>query len=158
MFVNDVGDGKTFELLYEPRMDVVQLHGEVEYRQGESVILHTALTINQFKGLQQEKKPWGLIPVEWKTGIRWKITPDFSFHADLWTWSGPQYRGRDLDHYKAKGGVDLNSGVDLAITPKLKVWLQLNNLFNNRYERWHQYPVYGFHFLGGITYLFPNQR
>ena len=83
MFVNDVGDGKTFELLYEPRMDVVQLHGEVEYRQGESVILHTALTINQFKGLQQEKKPWGLIPFEWKTGIRWKIIPDFSFHQKI---------------------------------------------------------------------------
>jgi hypothetical protein len=33
----------------------------------------------------------------------------------------------------------------------------MNNLFNNRYERWNQYPVFGFNVLGGVTFAF-NQK
>jgi len=30
----------------------------------------------------------------------------------------------------------------------------MNNIFNNQYERWHQYKVYGFNILGGIIFSF----
>jgi len=37
------------------------------------------------------------------------------------------------------------------------IWLQMNNIFNNRYERWNRYEVFGFNILGGIIYSF-NQK
>jgi len=30
----------------------------------------------------------------------------------------------------------------------------MNNILNNRYERWNQYEVFGFNILGGIVYSF----
>jgi hypothetical protein len=33
----------------------------------------------------------------------------------------------------------------------------MNNIFNNKYERWHQYPVYGFNILGGIVFRFDQK-
>ena len=51
-------------------------------------------------------------------------------------------------------GVDLNAGVEFRITRQLNLWFQMNNLFNDKYERWHQYQVYGFNLLGGIVFSF----
>jgi hypothetical protein len=38
------------------------------------------------------------------------------------------------------------------VTAKLKLWLQLNNIANMDYQRWHQYRVLGFQALGGIIF------
>ena len=64
LFVNDNGDGKTFHTIFEPSMEVLQLHGEVAYTQGEDFSASAKLDFNQFTKLEREKKAWGLIPLE----------------------------------------------------------------------------------------------
>jgi len=36
--------------------------------------------------------------------------------------------------------------------PKLDLFFQMNNIFNNRYMRWNQYETYGFQVLGGVIF------
>ena len=38
--------------------------------------------------------------------------------------------------------------------PKLNLWFQVNNLLNNKYQRWNQYQVLGLNVLGGVVYSF----
>lgn len=154
LFVNDTIDGKTFQVKYEPRMEVLQLHGEVEYTMGEQFSATAGLNFRQFTKLQKEKKAWGLIPVELNAGLRWQLLKDLWINADLFAWDGPQYQGKNGEAYKGDTGFDGNLGAEFRITKNFNLWLQLNNIFNNKYERWHQYPVYGFNVLGGITYSF----
>ena len=85
------------------------------------------------------------------------LMKDLWLRADLWAWDGPQYRGKDGEAYKGETAFDLNAGAEFRITKNFNLWVQLNNIFNNKYERWHQYEVYGFNILGGITYSF-NQK
>ena len=157
LFVNDPNDGKTFLIAYEPRMEALQLHGEVEYTQGEQFSASASLNFNQFTKLQKEKKAWGMIPLELNAGLRWQLLKDLWLHADLWAWDGAQYRGKTGDSFKGDGGFDLNTGAEFRITKNFNLWIQLNNILNNKYERWHQYETFGFNILGGVTYSF-NQK
>ena len=50
------------------------------------------------------------------------------------------------------GGFDINAGVEFRIARQLNLWLQMNNLFNDKYQRWNQYSVYGFNILGGVIF------
>ena len=53
-----------------------------------------------------------------------------------------------------KGFVDLNLGLDYRYTKNISLFINLNNLANNQYERWVNLPVYGFNVLAGLTVTF----
>lgn len=158
LFVNDTTDGKTFLVQYETKMEALQLHGEVEYTRGEQFSAFTSINFNQFTKLQKEKKAWGMIPIELNAGLRWQLMKDLWLQADLWAWDGAQYRGKTGDAFKGDTGFDLNAGAEFRITKNFNLWIQLNNILNNKYERWHQYQNFGFNILGGITYSFTQLK
>jgi outer membrane receptor protein involved in Fe transport len=51
-------------------------------------------------------------------------------------------------------GLDFNIGGEFDIGQNWRIWLQMNNLFNNTYQRWNQYPVFGFNVMAGVVYSF----
>lgn len=156
LFVNDPLDGKTFEIIYEPKLNQLQVHGEVEYARGEEFSAKASLNWNQFSKLQQEKRAWGILPFELNMALRWQVLKDLWIRSDLWAWDGPQYK-KDNTNFKGKGAFDLNAGAEFRITKNFNLWLQMNNILNKRYERWNQYESFGFNILGGIVYSF-NQK
>lgn len=157
LFVNDKVDGKTFIVKYEPRLEALQLHGELEYTVGEQFSASGSLNFRQFTKMQKEIKAWGLLPLEFNASVRWQLMKDLWLKTDLWAWDGAQYEGTNGDSFKGETGFDLNAGAEFRITRNFNLWLQLNNILNNKYERWHQYESFGFNILGGITYSF-NQK
>ncbi|HEY8387955.1 MAG TPA: hypothetical protein VIK74_05095, partial [Parasegetibacter sp.] len=130
------------------------LSGEFAYTRGESFSARATAKIYQFSGLQQEEEPWGLIPAEITATLRWELLRDLYLKSDLFIWEGPQFRKNDGTPGKLGGAFDLNAGLEFKATRSLDLWLQMNNIFNNKYQRWSQYPVYGFNVLGGIIYSF----
>jgi len=157
LFVNDTVDGKTFKTIYEPRINAINLHSEVGYQIGERFSATAAMNINWFTKVERELKAWGLIPAELNVGLRWQVIKDLWFHSDLWTWSAPRYRFKDGDPRKGTTAFDLNAGAEFRITKNFNLWVDMNNITNNKYQRWNQYDVFGFNILGGITYSF-NQK
>jgi len=140
-------------------LQALQLHGEVSYLQGEDLTVTASVNINQFKDLHSQVKPWGLLPVEFNTHFKWQAFKDFWAKLDLFAFSGAQYRSpTDGVAFKGDNGADMNAGVEFRITRQLNLWFQMNNLFNNKYERWHQYQVYGFNVLGGIIFSFGDKK
>jgi hypothetical protein len=156
LFVNDEFDGKTFEIIYEPKLNQLQVHGEVEYSLGEQFSAKAILNWNQFSKLQQEKRAWGILPIEFNAALRWQVLKDLWIRSDLWAWDGAQYK-KNNTNYKGGAAFDLNAGAEFRLTKNFNLWLQMNNIFNSRYERWNQYEVFGFNILGGIVYSF-NQK
>ncbi|WEK35177.1 MAG: hypothetical protein P0Y53_22025 [Candidatus Pseudobacter hemicellulosilyticus] len=157
LFVNDDNDGKTFLVRNAAKLDVFQLHSEAAYNIGEQFGATAGFTYNSFSKVEGENKAWGMIPVELNAGMHWQIIKDLMLRSELWVWDGAKYRGKDGSDYKGDTGFDLNAGVEFRITRNFNLWVQMNNILNNKYERWHQYEVFGFNILGGITYSF-NQR
>jgi hypothetical protein len=157
LFVNDyVKDttGKKFGILYEPKMNDLQLHSEIGYTIGEQFSATAGVTLNNYYNLDREKDAYGLIPVELNAAIRWQLLKDLWFYSELWTWTKPHVLAKNGDSFRGDRAFDLNAGAEFRITKNFNLWVQTNNLLNNRYQRWNQYEVFGFSILGGITYSF----
>jgi hypothetical protein len=155
LFVNDSANGgKDFVIRYESSMQALQIHGEVSYIQGEDFSATAVLNLNRYTDQHTEAKPWGLLPIEFNTSLKWQAFKDFWAKVDLFAFDGAQYRASDGASFKGDGAFDFNAGVEFRITRQLNLWVQLNNLLNDKYERWHQYQVYGFNILGGIVFSF----
>jgi hypothetical protein len=153
LFLNDSLDGKNYQVVYDDKLRQFTFHGEVSYMEGEEFTATAGLTFNNFKTSTQYKA-WGLLPVEFTATLRWQIMKDLWLKADLWAFQGAYWRYLNKSDGTGDGGFDMNAGLEFRLTKQLNLWLQMNNLFNDKYERWNQYPVYGFNILGGVIFSF----
>lgn len=153
LFVNDTLDGKTFRILYENKLNILQTHAEAEYKIGEKFNAKAVFNWNIFNP-DSQPRAYGLIPIELTTSLRYEILKDLFLKADLWTFDSPVFRSKTGQTIKNDPAFDLNAGAEFRINRSFSVWLQMNNLFNDKYERWNQYQVFGFNILGGLVYSF----
>jgi len=154
LFINQLGDGKAFDILYT-NMNAFKLSGEVNYTFQEKLSLLASASYTNFSKLDAATDAFGLIPLETTAGLIWKPIGDLQVKADLFYRSGSLYKDSfSSTARRLSPGMDMNLGVEFGIMPKLNLWLQMNNLFNNTYQRWNQYPVFGFNVMGGVVYSF----
>lgn len=154
LFLNNVTDGKTFDVVFEPEIKALRLHGELGYTVQEKLSVTAGATFTQFNTLQVNERAWGLPPIEATGSLKWKILKDVQVKADAFLWDGNQYRDASMSPRKTGAVADLNLGAEFTVMPRLNVWLQMNNLLNQSYQRWNQYNVLGFNVLGGVVYSF----
>jgi hypothetical protein len=161
LFINDTsaaGDGKSFRVVNESQIKVVNLGGELGYTINEKFSIITGLTFNQFSGLKDNAKAWGLIPLELKAAMRLQVIKDLWLKTDLFAWQGAKYVTKANNDERLKGAFDLSAGLEFKITKNINLWTQFNNVFNKEYQRWNQYPVYGFNFVGGVVFSFDQKN
>jgi hypothetical protein len=154
LFVNDSTDGKTFQTVYSSAMEALQFHGEIGYTQGETFNATARLTWNQYSKVKDQTRAWGLIPLEFNVAMNWQVFNNVWLKSELFAFDGAAYRTINKEPRKGETGMDLSAGLEFKITKQFNLWVQMNNIFNNRYERWHQYQVYGFNILGGVVFNF----
>ena len=156
LFINDTATGKSFQVLNEPRVRVSSIGGELGYTIGEKFSTTSNLTINKFN-TKQNSKAWGLLPIEWKTNLRLQLIKDLYVNSTLFVFDGPwsltKAGRKNLPVYS-----DLSAGLEFKVVKNIKLWAQFNNIFNKSYQRWNQYPVYGFNFLGGVVFSFAQKN
>jgi hypothetical protein len=68
--------GKSFRVVYEPRINVLNFGGEIGFNVHEKISVISGLTFNQYTGLKANAEAWGLIPLEFKTALRIQIIKD----------------------------------------------------------------------------------
>ena len=159
LFLNSLENGgKSFEILYEPEMDQFQLGGEMGLTFGEQFSLISNLAINKYRKLEVNDKAWGLLPLEFTTKLRVQVLRDLFVTSDLFAFDGPWYQNSDGDAKQMQGALDLSAGAEFKILKNVKLWAQFNNIFNKEYQRWNQYPVYGFGFVGGVVFSFAQYQ
>ncbi len=157
LFINDttaLSGGKTFLIRNEEKLNAFQMQGEIGVTQAEDFSLSARFNWLLFNNQKTEPQPWGLIPREFTAVLRWKIIKDLWLKSDLFFFEGAKYRNADGTVGTGGNPFDLNAGLEFKITRQFNLWVQANNVFNNRYQRWHQYDVYGFNILGGVVFKF----
>ena len=157
LFTNDTMSGKSFLVIYEPQMKVLHFGAELGYTVGEKLAITSSLNFNQYNPLRQNEKAWGLIPLEFRTSVRIQVLRDLYVKTDLYAFDGPWFQSK-AGRGNKKAAMDLNAGIEFAIVRNIRLWAQFNNIFNNEYQRWHQYPVYPFNFLGGVVFSFAQNN
>ncbi len=155
LFVNDTMSGKAFRTVNESSLKMYSIGGELGYTVGEKFSLISNVTINAFK-VKDNDKPWGLLPMEWKTAMRLQVLKDLYVNSTLYAFDGP-WSFAKVGKKNLPPAMDLSAGLEFKVYKNIKLWMQFNNIFNKEYQRWNQYPVYGFNFLGGVVFSFAQK-
>jgi hypothetical protein len=149
--------GRNFEVLNKDKIKAFNFTGEIGYNVGEQFSLRSALKLNRYMDLDEFGKAWGLLPMEFTTSLRLQVLKDLYVKSDFLAFGGAPYQTKS-DEGKTKGAMDVSAGLEFQVVKNVKLWAQFNNIFNREYERWKQYPVYGFNFLGGVVFSFAKQN
>jgi hypothetical protein len=154
LFVNNFADGRSFNILFDPKIQALRLHGELGYHIQEKFSFIGALNLNEYTSLDTYDKAYGLVPMELTGTFKWKLSKDLQIKADAFFRDGSSFQNKLLQSQKLDPAADINLGAEFSLMPKLNLWFQMNNLLNNKYQRWNQYEVLGFNVLGGVVYSF----
>lgn len=144
-----------FEIRKEALINSLQSKAELQYRIDDRLQIQGSARINNFFGQQTESAPWHLIPVQLNAGITWKPLSRLVLNADCIGWRGSVYK-RNIagDKGRLPSVLDLNTGAEFRVNKRIFTWVQFSNLLNAAYQRWYQYPVFGFQIHGGIKLTF----
>lgn len=153
-FVNDTTDGKSFFVANESKVSDFRIHGDLSFISQDKFTVTAGLTFNGYNGFKDNKRAWGTIPLEINGSLRWWAFKQVLIKGDFMAFNGGAFLLKDGNDIKLGGGADLSAGVEFAINKRFSAWIDVNNIFNNKYQRWYQYPVYGFNVLAGATFKF----
>jgi hypothetical protein len=154
LFVNDTETGKSFILTNESKLTNLQLHGDVSFVSQDKFTVTGGLDLNSYTGLRDNAKAWGLFPLKFTGSMRWNAFKQVLFKGDIFAFSGAKALLKDGTEKNMKGGTDLSAGAEFKLNKQFSVWLDFNNILNSNYERWNNYPVYGFQVIGGVLVRF----
>ena len=149
LFVNDGLYGNSFIVTNESKMNDLQLHGDMSLVSQDKFTLTAGLDLNTYTGLSNNANAWGLIPVQLTGSFRWNAFKQVLLKADVFTFSGVPALLKNNTETKTNG-TDLSAGAEFKITKKFSAWLDLNNILDQKYQRWYNYPVYGLNVIAGI--------
>ena len=141
-----------FNLLIEPNLKAIKISGEFGYNDKQKFSLLASINYTQFTAQNMFSKAYGILPLEVNSSIRYQIFKDIKLKTDISFWDGAAYRFTALEDRKGISAIDLSFGAEFKATKKLNIYIDFNNLFNNEYQRWNQYNVFGFNLIGGVVY------
>ena len=155
LFINDtssISKGNSFLVVFEPRLQQIQLTGELDYQVASRMSVRASLQFNQFSGLRHQARAWGLLPMELKVTSHIEVLKDLYLDVAAFAWRGASYLQKGGLIGRSQGAFDVNTSLEFKVNQSWRFWGQFNNLFNQSYQRWNQYPVYGFNFLIGVVF------
>ncbi|MBM3440470.1 MAG: hypothetical protein FJX94_06375 [Bacteroidetes bacterium] len=157
LFVNSFFPSRFF-LLNETRLDAIQTMGELSYVQQDKLDVRAAVEIFRFFKPLSYEKAFHMLPIQLKANMRWKPAERITVKSDLFIWRGPQVLLLPQTIERLGNVIDLSTGIEYKASNSVALWLQCNNLLNQRYQRWNNYEVLGLNVLGGIRLTFDQKQ
>ena len=155
LYINDTAtDSKSFLISNESKMNDLRIHGDISYINQDKFTFTAGLTFNGYTGLQANRKAWNTVPLEFTSALRYWALKKLLLKGDFYFFAGGNALQKNNTSFAFTGGSDLSAGAEYQVNKQFSIWLDVNNIFDNKYERWHNYPVYGLNVLGGILIHF----
>jgi hypothetical protein len=150
MYVTNGDSLPKFKVLYDTAK-IISFGGEFNYQIKDNINVSAAIKQRIYK-LNNEMKAWHLPSFTAVFGFGYTKNK-LNINMDMNIENGVPYLASEgpltLDPLLA-----LNLGVRYRITKQIEAFIQLNNLLNNKRQRWQYYENIGINFLGGIQMRF----
>lgn len=154
-FINDTAtDNKSFVISNETGVKNLRVHGDISYINQDKFTVTAGLTFNGYTGMKRNAKAWNTIPMEFTSSLRWWAIKQVLLKADFYAFGGGHYLEKGNVSKIFTPGSDFSAGIEFRISKMFSAWMDVNNIFNTKYERWHNYEVYGLNLAGGVRVNF----
>ena len=108
-----------------------------------------------FFNLDNQDKAWHLPALSINLGGRYTTMEDkLTLKADFFLENGVPYVNTDGEADNLNALFDISVGADFYFNENIGGFLQINNLANNKRERWFRYPIFGINAMAGVTARF----
>lgn len=155
LYINDtLGDGKAFKVVHESKANNFRIHGDLSYINQDVFTVTAGLTLNGYTGFNENNKAWNTVPMEFTSSLRWWALKQVLLKADFYMFGGGNYLEKNNVSKAFSNGTDLSAGMEFKINKMFSAWFDVNNILNNKYQRWRNYEVYGLNVLGGLRVSF----
>lgn len=147
-------DGAYFDVAYDSAVNVLGIHGEVNFLLSEAIRFGGAVNYNNYS-TETFEKYFQLAPLKvelfgsysWNDQLFAKASASFLSKTPM-----TQDAGEDIIYRDPL--LLLNLSADYRILPNFSVFLNINNLLNTSYQRWYNYEERPVDILGGISFMF----
>lgn len=142
-----------FEVLYDT-VKMIQFQGSLQLTPIKNLVVSGLLSQRFFTPTQQEKA-WGIPGLEGTFTGEYRVL-DGKAGIKASCFIADKISRLDIAGVAGADGVlvDFSVGGNYRLGKYFGVFLDINNLFNNQRERWHNYPIFGTNIMGGITARF----
>lgn len=153
-YANHVSDSARFQLIYDSGTKVLNYHVSVGWKYEDWYKLQASGNYYHYE-LSDISSPWHR--PEWALGVENYIMPNDKWFitANLNLLGGIQALNlQSAESTTLNPIIDLAAKVDYAFTPRFSVFVEGNNLLNQKNERYWNYRVRGIQGIGGLTFKF----
>jgi len=151
---NPIQEGLKFDVLFEKRAIAIELQGNLRYQLSDQLLWKNHFKYIQFNLIRENTQAWGIVPFEFNSQLNWVFNKNLLLDASGQFWTGSK-TSLGLDNaYQLNNTFVLNAGMQYSISNKWTFWGKGENLLNQQYQRWANYPSLGVQFIAGIQYKF----
>ncbi|MFT4060806.1 MAG: hypothetical protein QM642_00460 [Edaphocola sp.] len=157
LFVNDYNlnaDGKQFAVVYDEKVNALNLDAFIRYQVGNVFGLSASGTWYNFYNTATYDKVYGEPMLRLGGNVYVHPLKKLNINVNADFWDGMYKRLANGNADKMSAFFDLSANAEYNIIPRLSVFAQLNNIFGTKYQRWNQYGAYGFNIIGGLRVKF----
>jgi len=144
---------KRFDVVYDT-VNIVALAATVTAEPIENFGIVASVAQNIYEPLNEEKA-WHLPALEINAGLTYKALRDkLLLRGNVFIENGVPYINDKGLADNLNGLFDVSVGADYYFSKKFGAFLSINNLANNKRQRWQDYETVGINFLGGVSVRF----
>lgn len=153
-FGNNETDSTRFQLIYDNTSRVVNYHVSTDWNYEGWYQLEASANFYQYT-LTDFSSPWQR--PEWELSLHNKLQPDSKWliHVNATVMGGIPVINLESDTTDTLSAlIDLQAKVNYTISTRLSVFAIGNNLLNQSYQRFWNYPVRGVQGIAGVSFKF----
>jgi hypothetical protein len=151
---NPIQEGLKFDVLFEKRAIAIELQGNLRYQLSDQLLWKNHFKYIQFNLIRENTQAWGIVPFEFNSQLNWVFNKNLLLDASGQFWTGSKTSVGLDNAYQLNNTFVLNAGMQYSISNKWTFWGKGENLLNQQYQRWANYPSLGVQFIAGIQYKF----
>ena len=143
-----------FQALYDT-VKISNIQGTVKFSPIKNLTVTGTLSQNFIMDPSNQSKAWGLPKLEGNFGATYTALEGKAIlKSNLYMADGIWFLDPEGTAKRSAALVDLNIGGSYFFSKNIGAFLDINNLLNNKRERWRDYPMIGLNFMAGITARF----
>jgi hypothetical protein len=133
---------------------IFNLQAQAKLKPTKSLTVTATVSNNVFE-TTNEAKAWGLPSLEANLGAAYSLLGGkATAKAEVYLADGIHFRAENATATRGKGLADVNLGGTYQVVKNVGVFLDLNNVLNNKRQRWAGYEQFGMNVLGGVRIRF----
>jgi hypothetical protein len=149
-----IQEGLKFDVLFEKRAIAIELVGNLRYQFSDKLLWKNNFKYIQFNLIRENTQAWGILPFEFNSQLNWVFNKKLLLDASGQFWTGSKTSAGLGNAYQLNNTFVLNAGMQYTISDHWTFWGKGENLLDQQYQRWANYPSLGVQIVAGIQYKF----